>query len=106
MRTSSVLLALVLTTAGAAQSVIPKGRSVAVTLTMNGDEACRLSPGEPWATSECGQGREAADSSQLGWRRGIEELWSLVESRELDIASGLEWVLRTADRLAATADAG
>ncbi len=99
MRTPSLLLALVLAAAGAAQSLVREQGPVVVTASFDADRKCgRVSVGRLALTSlEAERNLERATRLCLD----VEGAKRLVEERRLDLLPVTRWISRTADRLAA-----
>jgi hypothetical protein len=99
MRTPSILLALVLSAAGAAQSLVREEGPVGVTAT--------LDPGRTWGRVSVGRAAmtlpEEARSLERATRLclDVEGAKRLVEKRRLGLLPVRRWISRAADRLAA-----
>jgi hypothetical protein len=106
MRTSSILLAFVLSGAAAAQSVFPEGRSISLTAALDRDATCLRAGGKSRGGSAFRSQRGDSGSVSWNWCLDLEEVKEVLASHEFDAASVTSWIARAAKRLVATVDAG
>jgi hypothetical protein len=100
MRTPSILLALALSAAGAAQSLVKEEGPLVVTASFDADRTCgRVSVGRAAMASSNAEDGSPERATQLCL--DIESAKRLVEERRLHLLPVTRWISRTADRLAA-----
>lgn len=99
MRPSSILLALVLSAAGAAQSLVREQGPVVITASLDADRTCgRVSVGRA-AMSSPEEERSLERATRLCL--DIEGAKRLMEERRLALLPVRRWISRAADQLAA-----